>query len=73
MALPEIGSVWREDYDYGTHYVRRVKVVGYADDGRVLIKNITDGGRVTRAKPERFGKARGYKHDAHNPASGAGE
>ena len=61
VDLPEIGSIWVEDYDYRTGYVRKVRVVGHESDGRVTI--VRHGGptsRRTKAKAERFGRKGGY-------------
>jgi hypothetical protein len=57
---PAVGSVWREDYPY-TDLDRLVEVVGYAEDGRVVIRNVVPAnGRQTKAKTERFGRKGGY-------------
>ncbi len=69
-----VGSIWVEDYDFGTDQVRRVKVLSVAHD-RVKIRTLADGSdtefkagsRETYCKLSRFGKSGGYKQPAPTP------
>jgi hypothetical protein len=67
MVDVDVGSVWVEDYDFGTGLVRRVRVLAI-NGKRATIRTLADnsdnefrpGSRVSTCKLERFGKSGGY-------------
>lgn len=57
----KIGQVWQE-VDPRFENLPLRKVIGFAEDGRIILDYISGDSRKTKAKPERFnGKRGGYK------------
>lgn len=62
-----VGQIWRDNYDYGTGYVRKVKVIAIEGDS-ATIKAISENGKempARKAKLTRFNGSRsGYSFES---------
>ena len=55
----EVGQLWQE---CDNRFVRKIKVLGFTYNNKVLIETVGGNGRITEASMERFsGKHNGYR------------